>query len=89
MERKQFNYTIEEHYGTISTNSSYSKELCRISWKGGSPKLDFRLWRDFTDEGKRTPMKGISVSMDEGRALEKLLDNALEAWKGENDRLSE
>ena len=76
MERRQFDYTIEKHYGTISTNSSYSKELCRISWRGGSPKLDFRLWRDFTDEGKRTPMMGISVDLEEAKILKELLNNA-------------
>ncbi len=76
MERRQFDYTIEKHYGTISTNSSYSKELCRISWRGGSPKLDFRLWRDFTDEGKRAPMKGISIDLEEAKILKELLNNA-------------
>lgn len=76
MERKQFEFEIIEHYGTISTNNSYSKELCRISWKGGSPKLDFRLWRDFSDEGKRTPMKGISISLEEAETLKGLLNNA-------------
>lgn len=76
MEREQFDYTIEEHYGTISTNSNYTKELCRINWRNGGPKLDFRLWRDFSDEGKRTPMKGISISLEEAEILKELLNNA-------------
>lgn len=76
MERQQFDYTIEEHYGTISTNSSYSKELCRISWKGGSPKLDFRMWKHFSDEEKRLPLKGVSLDTDEVETLKELLNNA-------------
>lgn len=76
MERRQFDYTIEKHYGTISTNSSYSKELCRIRWKGGSPKLDFRMWKHFSDEEKRQPLKGISLDADEVETLKELLNNA-------------
>ena len=78
MNRTEFNYVIERHYGTVSANndSDYSKELCRIRWKGGSPKLDFRLWRDFSDEGKRAPMKGISIDLEEAKILKELLNNA-------------
>mgnify|MGYP001622956572 CR=1 FL=1 len=76
MNRTEFNYVIERHYGTVSVNNDYSKELCRIRWKNGSPKLDFRLWRDFSDEGKRTPMKGISISLEEAETLKGLLNNA-------------
>lgn len=76
MERRQFDYTIEKHYGTISTNSSYSKELCRIKWKGGNPKYDFRMWKNFSDEEKRLPLKGISLNSEELGTLKELLNNA-------------
>lgn len=76
MERQQFDYTIEEHYGTISANSDYSKELCRIRWKNGSPKLDFRMWKHFSDEEKRLPLKGVSLDTDEVETLKELLNNA-------------
>lgn len=75
-ERKQFDYTIEKHLGTISANSDYSKELCRIRWKGGSPKLDFRMWKHFSDEEKRLPLKGVSLDTDEAETLKELLNNA-------------
>lgn len=76
MNKTEFNYVIERHYGTVSVNNDYSKELCRIKWRNGGPKLDFRLWRDFSDEGKRTPMKGISISLEEAEILKELLNNA-------------
>lgn len=76
MERQQFDYTIERHYGTVSVNNDYSKELCRIKWKGGNPKYDFRMWKNFSDEGKRLPLKGISLDMSEVETLKELLNNA-------------
>lgn len=78
MNKTEFNYVIERHYGTVSANndSDYSKELCRIRWKGGSPKLDFRMWKHFSDEEKRQPLKGISLNSEELGTLKELLNNA-------------
>lgn len=76
MNRTEFNYVIERHYGTVSVNNDYSKELCWIKWKDGEPKLDFRMWKNFSDEGKRLPLKGISLDMSEVETLKELLNNA-------------
>ena len=76
MNRTEFNYVIERHYGTVSVNNDYSKELCRIKWKGGNPKYDFRMWKNFSDEEKRLPLKGISLNSEELGTLKGLLNNA-------------
>lgn len=75
MNRTEFNYVIERHYGTVSVNNDYSKELCWIKWKDGEPKLDFRMWKNFSDEEKRLPLKGISLNSEELGTLKELLNN--------------
>jgi hypothetical protein len=38
-----FKYEITEHIGTLSESpKGWTKELNRISWNGGAPKLDIR-----------------------------------------------
>lgn len=77
MERKQFDYTIEKHLGTINTSGEYSKEVSLVCWKDQkTPRLDIRLWRNFGDESKRQPLKGISISTEEIGTLKELLNNA-------------
>ena len=77
MERKQFDYTIAKHLGTIGTSGDYSKEVSLICWKDQrTPRLDIRLWRNFGNEQERQPLKGISINMEEIGRLKELLNNA-------------
>lgn len=81
MERKKIDYVIEKHIGTLSKSGDYSKEVCLVRWKGGSPKLDLRLWKDFKDEKNRKPLKGVSINSEEVGTLKKMLNNIFELWK--------
>ena len=77
MERKQFDYTIVKHLGTIATSGDYSKEVLLICWKDQrTPRLDIRLWRKFGDGQERQPLKGISINTEEIGTLKELLNNA-------------
>ena len=77
MERKQFDYTIKKHLGTISTSGDYSKEVSFVCWKDQrTPKLDIRIWKDFSNEQARKPLKGISLDGTEAETLKELLNNA-------------
>lgn len=85
MERTQFEYEIKQHIATLTEDkdAEYQKQLNIISWKGAKPSLDLRLWR-ITEEGQR-PLKGLTLSADEAGRLY----NALELWKGQNDKPNE
>lgn len=77
MERKDFNYEIQKHIGTIETNGNYSKEVALLCWRNQkTPKLDIRIWKDFDSEQERKPLKGISVDLEEAKILKELLNNA-------------
>lgn len=85
MERTQFEYEIKQHIATLTEDkdAEYQKQLNIISWKGAKPSLDLRLWR-ITEEGAR-PLKGLTLTVDEAGRLY----NALELWKGQNDKPNE
>lgn len=85
MERTEFEYEIKQHIATLTEDkdAEYQKQLNIISWKGAKPSLDLRLWR-ITEEGAR-PLKGLTLTVDEAGRLY----NALELWKGQNDKPNE
>ena len=85
MERTQFEYEIKQHIATLTEDkdAEYQKQLNIISWKGAKPSLDLRLWR-ITEEGAR-PLKGLTLTVEEAGRLY----NALELWKGQNDKPNE
>lgn len=85
MERTQFEYEIKQHIATLTEDegAEYQKQLNIVSWKGAKPSLDLRLWR-ITADGQR-PLKGLTLTVDEAGRLY----NALELWKGQNDKPNE
>ena len=85
MERKQFEFEIKQSIATLTEDkdAEYQKQLNIVSWKGAKPSLDLRLWR-ITADGQR-PLKGLTLSADEAGRLY----NALDVWKGQNDKPNE
>jgi len=70
----EFRYDIVEQLGVLSENSNgWSRELNYISWNGRDPKYDIRDWAP----GNEKMGKGISLSLEEAKALKELL-NSLE-----------
>ena len=70
----EFRYDIVEQLGVLSENSNgWSRELNFISWNGRDPKYDIRDWAP----GNEKMGKGISLSLEEAKALKELL-NSLE-----------
>ena len=59
-----FGFEVLEHIAIIgSGKGGYTTELNRVSYNGYPAKLDLRKWH----EGQ--PLKGVSLSEDEARAL--------------------
>lgn len=65
-------YEIEKELGSISESAKgWKKELNLISWNGREAKYDLREWApDHEKMGK-----GITLTMDELKALKELLNN--------------
>lgn len=72
MDTKELSYDVIEHVGTISEKNGYSKEVNIISWGGRPPVCDIRAFRVGKD-GKKYPLKGISMSKADLAALKELL----------------
>lgn len=69
-----FKYEIIEELGVLSESAKcWTKELNRISWNGGAPKLDVRDW---APEHEKMG-KGVTLTDDEAKALLELLQNNL------------
>jgi hypothetical protein len=67
-----FKYEIVEELGVLSESAKgWRKELNRISWNGGEPKLDIRDW---SPEHEKMG-KGVTLTNDEAKALGELLGN--------------
>ena len=70
-----FKYEIIEELGVLSESAKgWTKELNRISWNGGAPKLDVRDW---APEHEKMG-KGITINSDEAQELYKLLSKIVE-----------
>lgn len=65
-----FKYEIVEEIGILSESpKGWTKELNRISWNGGEPKLDIRDW---APEHEKMG-KGVTLTEEEAKLLLKLL----------------
>lgn len=67
-----FKYEIVEKLGVLSESAKgWTKELNRISWNGGEPKLDIRDW---APEHEKMG-KGVTLTEEEAKVLLELLRN--------------
>ena len=65
-------YEIEKELGVISESTKgWRKELNLISWNGKEAKYDLRDWAPEHDKMG----KGITLTLDELKALKELLNN--------------
>lgn len=70
-------FEVKQKIATLSEDDSeYAKELNFISWNGGEPRLDIRMWKRQQD-GTQRPLKGIALTDSEVQKLK----TALESWK--------
>ena len=67
---KEFSYTIEKHFGTVSVAGSLPLELNLVSFAGAPARYDLRKWRDKAN-GEHTMQKGITLTLnsEEGKKL--------------------
>ncbi|MGL5715467.1 MAG: YdbC family protein [Paraclostridium sp.] len=66
----ELSYKVEKELGAISSRGEWSKELNFISWNGRDPKFDIRDWNT-----EKTKMgKGLTLSVEEARALKEILN---------------
>lgn len=67
----EFRYDIVEQIGVLSESANgWSRKLNLISWNGRDPKYDIRDWAP----GDEKMGKGISLSVEEAKALKEILD---------------
>lgn len=71
----EIKFEIKEELGVVSESAKgWKKELNLISWNDGAPKYDLRDWApDHEKMGK-----GITLSSDEIKSLNKLLTKICE-----------
>lgn len=68
----EFKYDIVEQIGVLSESANgWSRKLNLISWNGRDPKYDIRDWAP----GDEKMGKGISLSIEEAKALKEILDS--------------
>ena len=69
--KKEFNYEIKEHFGTVSTSEDgrYSTEVNLISYNNAPAKVDIRSWNKLTGR----MYKGITLTRDEAKTLGHIL----------------
>lgn len=69
-------FEIKEEIGVLSESAKgWRKELNLISWNGAAPKYDIRDW---APEHEKMG-KGITLSVEEAKALKELLNKIDEA----------
>lgn len=74
IEMAEFKFEIVEELGVLSESpKGWTKELNRISWNGGQPKLDIRDW---SPEHEKMG-KGITLTENEANILLELLQKQL------------
>lgn len=59
----------------ISSTRSTAKRLTVTSWNNQPAKLDLRIWRN--EAGETLPGRGVTLTIDEAKALEAALHNYL------------
>ncbi len=65
-------FKIVEHVGTLS-DSKVPVELNIVEWGRMKPIYDLRRWKS-DEDGEKVPCKGLTLSMDELKALRDLLN---------------
>lgn len=65
-------FQVVEHIGTLS-GGKVSTELNIVEWGRMKPIYDLRRWK--LNEGEKAPCKGLTLSVDELRALRDILNN--------------
>lgn len=75
--KKEFKYTIEKRFGTVSNAGSLPVELNLVSFNGAESKYDLRKWRDNAN-GERTMQKGITMTREELLDLRAFLNGLAE-----------
>lgn len=72
---KDITFDVKQRIAVLSENDNgYSKQINIVSWNGGKPQLDIRMWKVQQDKPP-VPLKGIPLNDDETKAL-------IEAIKG-------
>ena len=67
----EFTDEITEPIGILSQSTNgWSRQINLISWNGRAPKYDIRDWAP----GNEKMGKGISMSLEELKALKEILD---------------
>lgn len=64
-------FQVMEHIGALS-DEKVAAELNLVEWGNRKPTYDLRQWK--LDDGAKVPYKGITLSVDELRALRDILD---------------
>lgn len=73
----EIEFKIVEHIGVLSDDKTVT-ELNVVEWNGRKPTYDLRRWK--LDEGAKVPYKGLTLNVDELRALRDIL-NSIEIAK--------
>lgn len=72
---ENFSWEVIEAFGNFSEErKNYTREVNQISWNGATPVYDIRGWRVGKD-GKKHPLKGLSLSREELIALRDILQS--------------
>lgn len=76
MQDNVFSYEMKEHYATLSKVGRYHKELNKVSFCGGNPVYDLRIW---IRSGKaEIPCKGATLTKEEAICLRDALNSLKE-----------
>lgn len=70
----EFKFQIIEQFGNLTADpkASVAKEINLIAWNGKPPVYDIRSWK--TEENERKPLKGITLTAKELKALRNALN---------------
>lgn len=73
-DRKQFDFEIKEHLGTLTADAEakVSKELNIVAWNGNKESHELRSWKQ--TENEKQPLKGIVLTIAELKALREILN---------------
>lgn len=74
---KEFTYTVEKQFGTVSNAGALPIELNLISFNGAAARYDLRKWRD-KETGEHTMQKGITMTREELLDLKNFLNTVEE-----------
>lgn len=71
---KEICFDVKQKIATLSEDDNeYVKELNILSWNGGEPHIDIRMWKRQQD-GTQKPLKGIGLNAYEVQKLKAALN---------------